>query len=264
VGAEREARPNHSPPPTKRTRPNREPAARRRYLDVLLALTSRRYLGALQASRTALHQRNAAIRETVRSGRPNEAGVAVWEAPLARHGGVPVTERRAWIGEVAERYGALCAASGERAIAELGYEGSGAEAPDPAEALAQLFEVRRPTDVRRGATNTGPHRDTLAMTLDGREARVVGPAGQQRTAAGAPRLLEPETYQRRLGSAPAFLMDDPFAELDAKRGAAIMAVLRDSAIGQTFLAVPKVSDIPAGFSQLARATVEGGAIELVR
>ena len=61
-----------------------------------------------------------------------------------------------------------------------------------------------------------------------------------------------------------FLMDDPFAELDAKRGAAIVSVLRESAIGQTFLAVPKASDIPAGFSQLPRATVDGGAIDLVR
>ena len=59
-------------------------------------------------------------------------------------------------------------------------------------------------------------------------------------------------------------MDDPFAELDAKRGAAMVSVLRDSAIGQTFLAVPKAGDIPAGFSQLPRATVDNGAIDLVR
>jgi DNA replication and repair protein RecF len=241
-----------------------EPLARRRYIDVLLALTSRRYLGALQAYRTALQQRNAAIREIVRTGRANESGIAVWEAPLALHGGVLVTERRAWIGEVAERYGALCAAIGERETAALRYEGSVADAADPADALARLFDSRRANDIRRGATNTGPHRDTLVMTLDGRELRAVGSAGQQRTAAVALRLLEAETYQRRSGSSPVFLMDDPFAELDAKRGAAIVSVLRDSAIGQTFLAVPKASDIPAGFSQLPRATVEDGAIDMVR
>ena len=240
-----------------------EPSGRRRYIDVLLALTSRRYLGALQAYRIALQQRNAAIREGLRTGRVDESGIAVWEAPLAQYGGVLVTERRLWIGEVAQRYSALCAAIGERETASLRYEGSVAEAADPADALAQLFDERRATDIRRGATNTGPHRDTLVMTLDGRELRAVGSAGQQRTAAVALRLLEAETYQRRSGSAPVFLMDDPFAELDAKRGAAIVSVLRDSAIGQTFLAVPKASDIPVGFSQLPRATVDGGAIDLV-
>jgi len=241
-----------------------EPSARRRYLDVLLALTSRRYLGALQAYRAALQQRNAAIRETLRTGRANEAGIAVWEPPLALHGGVLVTERRTWVGAVAERYRELCTAIGERAVTELRYEGSVADAADPASALAHLLDARRSHEIRRGATHTGPHRDTLVMTLDGREIRAVGSAGQQRTAAVALRLLEAETYQRRSGSAPVFLMDDPFAELDARRGAAIVSVLRDAAIGQTFLAVPKASDIPEGFSQLPRASVGDGAIDMVR
>jgi DNA replication and repair protein RecF len=238
-----------------------EPAARRRYVDVLLALTSRRYLAALQSYRTALKHRNAAIREIARRGRGNEAGVAVWEAPLSLHGGILVIERRQWLAEVADRFSTLCTAIGERGRVELRYEGSVANDADPAEALTRLLDARRANDIRRGATNTGPHRDTLAMTLDGRELRAVGSAGQLRTAAVALRLIEAETYQRRSGSAPVFLMDDPFAELDARRGAAIVSVLRDSAIGQTFLAVPKASDIPAGFSQLPRATVIDGAID---
>jgi DNA replication and repair protein RecF len=238
-----------------------EPAARRRYLDVLLALTSKRYLAALQSYRTALQHRNAAIRDIARGGRANEASVAVWEPPLAQHGGVLVTERREWAREVASRFSELCAAIGERRPAGLRYEGSVADAPDPEAALTELLAARRATDLRRGATNTGPHRDSIALTLDGRELRTVGSAGQQRTAAVALRLIEAETYQRRSGSAPMFLMDDPFAELDAKRGAAIVHVLRESAIGQTFLAVPKASDIPPGFSELIRATVNDGVIE---
>ena len=240
-----------------------EPSARRRYIDVLLALTSRRYLGALQAYRTALQHRNAAIRDIARGGRANEASVAVWEPPLAQHGAILVTERREWIAEVAARYSTLCAAIGERAPVALRYEGSVADATDPESILTELLATRRATDIRRGATNTGPHRDTLALSLDGRDLRSVGSAGQQRTAAVALRLLEAETYQRRSGSAPVFLMDDPFAELDARRGAAIVQVLRDSAIGQTFLAVPKASDIPAGFMQLPRATVDDGVIAMV-
>lgn len=240
-----------------------EPAARRRYLDVLLALTSRRYLAALQSYRTALQHRNAAIRDMNRGGRANESSIAVWEPPLALHGAVLVTERRAWLGEVAPRFSILCREIGERAPTSLRYEGSVADASDPEAALLGLLADRRATDIRRGATNTGPHRDALVMGLDGRELRNFGSAGQQRTAAVALRLLEAETYQRRSGSSPVFLMDDPFAELDTRRGAAIVQVLRDSAIGQTFLAVPKASDIPAGFSQLPRATVEDGVIALV-
>ncbi|HET9424538.1 MAG TPA: DNA replication and repair protein RecF [Gemmatimonadaceae bacterium] len=239
-----------------------EPSARRRYLDVLLALTSRAYLSALQAYRTSLQHRNAAIRDIVRGGRANEESVAVWEAPLAEHGGVLVRERRAWVDESAARYRELCAAIGEQGATSLRYESAVAAGSDPAASLRELLASRRASDVRRGATHTGPHRDTLSLTLEGRELRGVGSAGQQRTSAVALRLLEAETYHRRSGSAPVFLMDDPFAELDAKRGAAIMEVLRHAAVGQTFLAVPKPSDIPEGFLELRRASVSAGRIEM--
>ena len=237
-----------------------EPSARRRYLDVLLALTSRSYLGALQAYRTSLQHRNAAIRDIARGGRANEESVAVWESPLAEHGGTLVRERRAWVDESARRYRELCAAIGEQAPTSLRYEGAVATADDPSSALRDLLAARRASDIRRGATHTGPHRDTLALGLDGRELRSVGSAGQQRTAAVALRLLEAETYHRRSGLAPVFLMDDPFAELDARRGTAMMEALRRGAVGQIFLAVPKASDIPDGFLDLDRATVAGGRI----
>lgn len=240
-----------------------EPSTRRRYLDVLLALTSRSYLHALQSYRTSLQHRNAAIRDIVRGGRANEESVAVWESPLAEHGGTLVRERRAWVADYSARYRDLCAAIGEHSPTALTYQGAVVEADDPAAALRELMATRRASDIRRGATHTGPHRDTLGLALDGRELRNVGSAGQQRTAAVALRLLEAETYHGRSGAAPVFLMDDPFAELDARRGAAIMEVLRHAAVGQTFLAVPKASDIPNGFLELTHATVRGGEIAMV-
>jgi DNA replication and repair protein RecF len=236
-----------------------EPSARRRYLDVLLALTSRKYLAALQAYRAALLNRNAAIRDLAR-GRGNEEGVAAWEPALATHGGTLVEERREWIETVRSRYRELCSAIGERAAATLEYHGGAADAVDPVETLCSLLAARRTSDIRRGGTHTGPHRDAVVLSLGGHELRTVGSAGQQRTAAVSLRLLEAETYERRNGVAPIFLMDDPFAELDVKRGEAIVSVLRDAAVGQIFLAVPRISDIPDGFARLPRATVESGVV----
>ena len=239
-----------------------EPSARRRFLDVVLALTSRAYLTALQAYRTSLQHRNAAIRDLSRGGRANEESVAVWEAPLAQHGATLVRERRAWVKEHSARYAALCESIGETKPSAMRYESAAATADDPASTLQDLLASRRASDIRRGATHTGPHRDTLALTLDGRELRAVGSQGQQRTAAVALRLLEAETYERRTGAAPVFLMDDPFAELDHRRSEAIVEVLALAALGQTFLAVPKASDIPSGFTALARARVDGGRIAM--
>jgi DNA replication and repair protein RecF len=229
---------------------------------VLLALTSRSYLTALQAYRMSLQHRNAAIRDIARGGRGNEESVAVWEAPLAEHGGTLVRERREWVSEHAGRYGELCRAIGERGRSVMRYESAVGDADDAAAVLREQLAQRRASDIRRGATHTGPHRDTISLTLDGRELRTIGSQGQQRTSAVALRLLEAETYQQRSGAAPVFLMDDPFAELDVKRSEAIVEVLRHAAVGQTFLAVPKASDIPSGFTALARATVNGGQIAM--
>jgi DNA replication and repair protein RecF len=244
------------------------PAERRRYLDVVLALTSRRYLHALQGYRGALARRNAALRDALRSGR-GEARAAVWEPPLAEHGAVLWTERRAWVAARADAFAALCAAIGERQRASMRYATAlavpdDAAADDPEllgrarAALERALADRRAHDVRRGITHTGPHRDDLELALGGRDLRVFGSAGQQRTAAIALRLLEAATLRDHAGSEPVFLLDDPFAELDARRAHRILDLLRDAGLGQTILVVPRASDIPEELTRLARMTIRDG------
>jgi DNA replication and repair protein RecF len=241
------------------------PSARRRYLDILLALSSRPYLAALQRYRHALAQRNAALRDALRgSGGKGEQRVAVWEAPLAEHGAVLWRERVAWTSQASPRFAAMCAAIGEQSPVGMRYattlEPSSREVPDVAEAIARALEQKRGLDIRRGLTHAGPHRDDLALTLDGRELRAFGSAGQQRTAAIALRLLEGETLRERLGASPLLLLDDPFAELDVRRSARILELLAEQGMGQTLLTVPRESDIPPALTRLTRWTIEGGVI----
>jgi len=122
------------------------------------------------------------------------------------------------------------------------------------------LESKRGLDLRRGLTHAGPHRDDLALTLDGRELRAFGSAGQQRTAAIALRLLEGETLRERLGAAPLLLLDDPFAELDARRSARILELLAEQGMGQTLLTVPREGDIPPALTQLARWRIADGVL----
>jgi DNA replication and repair protein RecF len=241
------------------------PSARRRYLDILLALSSRPYLAALQRYRHALAQRNAALRDAVRAGGARaEQRVAVWEAPLAEHGAVLWRERVRWSASAGPRFASVCAAIGEQAPVGMRYttaiEPSSHEGADVAAALAAALEQKRALDVRRGLTHTGPHRDDLTLTLDGRELRAFGSAGQQRTAAIALRLLEGETLRERLGAAPILLLDDPFAELDVRRSARILELLAEHGMGQTLLTVPRETDIPPALTQLARWSIAGGIV----
>ncbi|HET7188750.1 MAG TPA: DNA replication/repair protein RecF [Gemmatimonadaceae bacterium] len=241
------------------------PSARRRYLDILLALSSRRYLSALQRYRHALAQRNAALREALRHrDGSGEQRVAVWEAPLAEHGAVLWCERVAWTSQASPRFAAMCAAIGEQSPVGMRHattlEPRSRELPDVAQAIAQALEHKRGLDIRRGLTHAGPHRDDLTLTLDGRELRAFGSAGQQRTAAIALRLLEGETLRERLGAAPLLLLDDPFAELDVRRSARILELLAEQGMGQTLLTVPRETDIPPALTQLTRWSIASGVV----
>jgi len=238
------------------------PAERRRYLDVVLSLSSRRYLTALQRYRGALARRNAALRDIARSGR-DHGPVEVWEPALAEHGAVLWTERAAWIAASAPEFTRLCTAIGEMGEARMRYVATLAKGDSPEEQLHRALASQRANDIRRGVTHAGPHRDDVELTLGGRELRLFGSGGQQRTAAIALRMLEGATLRTRYRAEPLLLLDDPFAELDVRRSSRILGLLRDAGLGQTVLAVPRASDIPPELTRLDRWSIAAGILSPV-
>lgn len=235
------------------------PAERRRYLDLVLALTDRKYLSALQHYRANLIRRNAALRNAARRG-ANDAQVSVWEPALAEHGAVLVETRARWVSDSARAFSQLCEEIGEHGTASMKYVSPFAESEARYDVLLAAFEEKRALDMRRGITHVGPHRDELELTLDGKDLRLFGSAGQQRTAAIALRLLEAATLREHAGAEPVLLLDDPFAELDVRRAARILGLLKKRGLGQTVLVVPRESDIPPGLMSLEHMIIRDGAI----
>src|SRR5881392_2515121 len=139
-------------------------AARRRFLDIMLALSSRGYLRALQQYRAALERRNAVLREAARRGTSPLDEVAVWEQPLAEHGAHLARARRVWIAQVAPRFAERCESLGERGRAEIRYMTTvDVNAESPELALAEALAAKRVADVRHGMTQVGPHRDDITL-----------------------------------------------------------------------------------------------------
>jgi len=244
------------------------PAERRRFLDVMLAVTNHSYLVALQQYRAALLRRNAALRSAMLTGGRGADAIGVWEPALAEYGAALWRQRRSWVASMEDRLEEVCREIGEGGRVRMRYASALAAADDPRFALARALEEKRASDLRRGLTHVGPHRDDLVVTLEGRDLRVFGSAGQQRTAAIALRMLEAATVTERRGFAPMFLLDDPFAELDARRSARILSLLEREGMGgagggaggQTVLAVPRDSDIPAELTRLERFRIAGGVL----
>jgi DNA replication and repair protein RecF len=230
------------------------PAERRRYLDILLSLSDRAYFEALTAQRAALRQRNAALRR----GQPTTAWA--FDTPLARAAAVVTARRLAWVTAHADRFRTLTDALGEHDRAAMEYHVRRGGGGTPEEALAGLAAARD-RDARRGMTTVGPHRDELRLTLDGHDARQVGSAGQQRTAALALRLLEAESLTRAHGTTPVALFDDAFAELDMRRQGRLLGLLADTLPGQAIVTAPREAEVPAALLDRPRWRMEGGRLE---
>src|SRR5216110_819673 len=238
------------------------PSERRRYIDLVLALTDRRYLNARQHYLANLVRRNAALRDAARrGGRSADERVAVWEPALAEHGTLLIEARAKWVADSAAEFSRLSEMIGERGEARMRYVSPFAESEARHDVLLAAFEEKRGLDMKRGLTHVGPHRDDLELTLDGRELRLFGSAGQQRTAAIALRMLEAATLRAHAGADPILLLDDPFAELDTRRNTRILELLQKGGLGQTVLVVPRESDIPAELVRLDRLSIRDGVID---
>jgi DNA replication and repair protein RecF len=101
-------------------------------------------------------------------------------------------------------------------------------------------------DRYRGYTTVGPHRDDVALTLDGRDARRQASQGEQRSLALALRLAGHELVRVRRGVEPLLLLDDVFSELDPVRSHRLLGLLPG---GQTL--VTTASPLPTGLTPAA-------------
>ena len=112
--------------------------------------------------------------------------------------------------------------------------------------LRERLQLRLPAERAAVRSLVGPHRDDLGVHLAGREMRVYGSSGQQRSAL----LLLDLAYNSWHDEYPLFLVDDVDAELDEKRIRRLLEYLEGRT--QTFITTSKRSQVE-GF--LSKATV---------
>jgi DNA replication and repair protein RecF len=225
---------------------------RRQYVDRLLSLAHRPYLRALSRYRTALAQRNSALRQ----GRSLVA--RAFDVPLAVAGAEVVQARQAWASEAAEQFASEFECLGERGPARLLYRCS-EELADPS-AWPAALEAVVPQDRARRLTTIGPHRDDLVLGIGGRALRGFGSTGQQRSAAVALKLLELTALRSACGTEPALLLDDVFAELDRERQRRLARRLLGEGSRQVFVTAPRPDELPPELG-LPVWTVDAGRVK---
>ena len=228
---------------------NGPPAARRDFIDGFAARLYPGHLPALLRYRQILARRNRLLQ-----GPGAESRLAPWDEQLAATGMELIDRRRRAVAalstELARVFPTLAGAGHK---VEVAYRTSLGEATEPAALLAAL-ERRRAEEIRRGLTLVGPHRDDLAIELDGTDTRAFGSRGEQRLLALALRLAEVLPVTEAAGTAPVLLLDDALSELDGVVGGNVLREIQSAE--QVFLTSPE----PLAVNGAARWIVESGEV----
>ena len=238
---------------------------RRRYLDVAIGQLQPNHAAALSRYQRALQQRNALLkRVAANQAQPSE--LDQWDELVAT-AAAPIWESRAaatvaLASAAAARHVALRSPDDREETLEIRYLPAsleGATGDDWHGAMREALASSRSRDLARGATQVGPHRDDLAIDLNGRPAAAFGSRAQQRACALALRLAEADFLAAGSGEAAILLLDDIFSELDPERRERTAAALADAE--QVILTTADVHSLPQNLANLSATwTIAGGAL----
>lgn len=248
-----------------------DPSDRRHFLDQTLIARSPRLAATRSDLDRVLKQRNALLKTAQHAARRSTADVMhtldAWDAQFARLSAQLVLQRLDLIDALlphAQRHYTMV--SDDRGPFDMEYSCSLPTPPEErdeaaweAAYLAALAE-RRHDEIDRGITLVGPHRDELALSV--RELPVKGYAshGESWSAALTLRLAAFELLrQDRPGGDPVLILDDVFAELDARRRRRLAEFAHEAE--QTLVTAAVREDVP---EQLRGASFEVAAGGVVR
>jgi DNA replication and repair protein RecF len=232
------------------------PALRRSHLDQLVAALWPPRVATRRDYSRALAQRNALI-ASIRASRASRVTLRSWDRELARHALALREDRGQLTSMLAQPFAERVAQLGLSGEPRLEYRPR-SKAESAEEFMAEL-DARLPSDLERGFSTHGPHRDELAILRDDRELRQYGSQGEQRLALLALLLAEREVLSRERDRVPLMLLDDVMSELDATRRELLAQELRG--VGQSVVASTDLAHVPnASDPAVTRLRISPGAI----
>ncbi|MGK5630212.1 DNA replication/repair protein RecF [Streptomyces sp. URMC 123] len=246
-----------------------DPGERRRFLDELITARSPRMAGVRSDYERVLKQRNTLLKSAAMARRHggrsmDMSTLDVWDQHLARAGAELLARRLDLIGTLEpladKAYEQLAPGGGpvglEYRCSVGDLEGVTAREELYVRLTGALGEARK-QEIERGVTLVGPHRDDLQLKLGRLPAKGYASHGESWSYALALRLASYDLL-RAEGNEPVLVLDDVFAELDARRRERLAELV---APGEQVLVTAAVDDDVPGVLAGARFAVAGGEVE---
>jgi DNA replication and repair protein RecF len=198
------------------------PELRRDYLDNLLEQILPGYAKTRRDYRRALAQRNALLKR----GPAAKSQLFAWNIRLSEIGSQVATERQNLTVKLNDKLGNLYKSLAHSKSVEVTVRyAASCDTKQYGSSLLTALEKRTQTDIERGFTSIGPHREDLVVEFDGRGAAEVASRGETRTVLLAMKIMELQLMEEARDIRPILLLDDVFSELDGARRKALTEVI---------------------------------------
>ena len=238
--------------------PRGSPGERRRFLDRGVFNLEPAYLSVAQDYERVLKNRNSVLRRADDVPRTQlDDMLAVYDQQLAELAVAVVAARRRFLDRIrVELARAFASIMRTTATASAHYVSKTLDAT-PADIVAMLRDARV-KDLATQATQVGPHRDDVALSLDGHDAGGFASQGQLRAIMLAWKTAELAVLAHEHGDSPILLLDDVSSELDPHRNRYLFEHLATLA-GQCFITTTHSSHVLL-VDQRADYRIENGQI----
>ena len=172
------------------------PANRRRFLNIMISQLKPKYMHMLNLYNKTLEERNNYIRQ-IKCGQSNPHLLEIWDEKLAEYSQNVYNYRSEFIEKIKSKIEKIHKTITEEFLKEL--------------------EKNLHTDIQKGYTTKGIHRDDFLVYINGKQVNLYGSQGQNRTVILSLKLAELEVIRDEIGEEPILLLDDFMSELDQKR-----------------------------------------------
>ena len=96
------------------------------------------------------------------------------------------------------------------------------------EDLIKFYKENYKSDIEKGSTNYGPHRDDFIFYLNDDDLKLFGSQGIQRLAILSLKFAEIEVFKEIKGNYPIVLLDDIFSEIDLEKRKKLLRFIKSN------------------------------------
>ncbi|MEX1080124.1 MAG: DNA replication/repair protein RecF [Homoserinimonas sp.] len=259
-----------------------EPSGRRRFLDELLVLRNPRLSGVMADYDRVLKQRNTLLKSARSAGvkQGQLTTLDIWDERLVTLGSEIIEARTRLVAgllpEVAIAYERIAGADHHAILtnqlsiladhpefdedASDGDQAGVVTTQDASAAFRNSLERLRRSELDRGISLVGPHRDDLVLHLNRMPARGYASHGESWSFALAVKLASAELLRRDAAAGdPVLILDDVFAELDQSRRGRLADAISD--FEQVLITAAVYDDVPDGLRTHTVHISQGAIVE---